>query len=103
MDRVEQLQKLRAAEPGDADIPYMLAQEYAKRGDHAAALSAFDECIGLDPEYHYAYFHKARVLEQERRVDAARSVLETGLELARASGHQKAVNEIEGYLAELGG
>jgi tetratricopeptide (TPR) repeat protein len=103
MSRIEQLQKLREADPTDADVPYMLAQEHAKEGDAGAAIDAFDACLELDPDYHYAYFHKAKVLEREGRTDEAASVLRDGFGRAQAAGHAKAVNEISGYLDELTG
>jgi len=101
MSRLEQLHKLRQADPDDADVRYMLAQEHAKLGDADAALAAYDECLALDPDYHYAYFHKARVFETEGQTDEAVATLRAGLERAQAAGATKAVNEIAGYLDEL--
>ena len=75
MSRLDQLTKLRAVDPADPDIPYMLAQEHAKLGDHDAALEAFDACIALDPHYHYAYYHKAKVQEATGDEGAAAATL----------------------------
>jgi tetratricopeptide (TPR) repeat protein len=60
MPTIEQLQRLYDADPSDPFAPYALAQEYAKQGDHAHAVEFYDRCLALDPDYLYAYFHKAR-------------------------------------------
>ncbi len=103
MSRLEQLHKLRAADPADADVPYMIAQEHAKTGEHAEAVRWFDECLSADPAYHYAYFHKARSLEAAGDVDDARATLRDGFERARDAGDDKAAGELSEYLASLGG
>lgn len=103
MSRLDQLMKLRAVDETDADVPYMIAQEHAKLGDYAEACSWYDACLALDAGYHYAYFHKARALQESGDIDDARRTLESGLERSRSDGNQKAVNEISGYLAELAG
>lgn len=100
-DRLSQLSKLRAADPGDADMPYMIAQEHAKLGDTPAALIAYDECLALDPDYLYAYFHKARALEADERLVEAMETLRVGIQRAKARGDMKALGEIQGYLDAL--
>lgn len=101
MSRLEQLTRLHAADPTDADVPYMIAQEHAKAGDYGAAVEWYDRCLALDADYHYAYFHKARALESAGRAGDARNALTTGLERARAAGNTKASGEITEYLAHL--
>jgi len=103
MSRLAKLAKLHASDPEDTDILYMLAQEHASAGDHAAAIAWYDRCLARDPLYLYAYFHKARSLEaMERSADAAQ-VLRTGLEHARRKGDAKAVSELAAYLDQLPG
>jgi tetratricopeptide (TPR) repeat protein len=101
MSRIEQLNKLWAADETDADVAYMLAQEHDKAGDADAALAWYDRCLSLDAGYHYAYFHKAKTLEAESRLDEARAVLREGLARANAAGDGKASGEIAAYLDEL--
>lgn len=78
-DRIEQLRRLLEAEPGDAFCLYSLGQEYARRGDHATAVSHYDLALQSDPDYCYAYYHKAKSLESGRHRggggDAATGVL----------------------------
>ncbi len=102
MSRLEQLHKLLAADPQDADVAYMIAQEHAKAGEHMAAVEWYDRCLALSPHYHYAYFHKARALEEADDIPAAVATLRSGLAMARSAGDAKATSEIGGYLDQLG-
>ncbi|MEC9373095.1 MAG: hypothetical protein VYC34_04590 [Planctomycetota bacterium] len=102
MSRIPQLLKLAESEPSDADVLYMLAQEHAKEGSHTEAITWYNRCLAVDQGYHYAYFHKARSLESMGEKEKAKEALRAGLERAKADGAAKAVNEITGYLAELG-
>ncbi|MGP1345231.1 MAG: hypothetical protein ACTS3F_01005 [Phycisphaerales bacterium] len=78
-DRLAQLQRLREADPADADVPYMIAQEHAKHARTAEALEAYDQCLALNPAYLYAYFHKARALEADDRIPEAIETIRRGI------------------------
>jgi tetratricopeptide (TPR) repeat protein len=99
--RLAQLERMVAADPGDVFCLYALAQEWAKRGVTEQALAWYDRCLAADPDHCYAYFHKARVLEDAGRVDEAIAALTTGLGRARAVGDGHAASEIAGYLDQL--
>lgn len=101
MERVGRLLKLYQSDPCDADVPYMIAQEHARAGDHAHALQWYDTCLKMEPAYHYAYYHKAKSLEALERFGDAAAVVQEGLARARASGDQKAAAELASYLDEL--
>ncbi len=100
-DRLSQLLKLAAADPSDTFVLYGVAQEYAKRGATDEAVAWYDRCLAQDPNYCYAYFHKAKALESADRSADAIAVLRLGLERARASRDQHAASEIASYLDEL--
>jgi tetratricopeptide (TPR) repeat protein len=101
-DRIEQLRNLLEADPGDAFCLYSLAQEYAKAGEPQQAIAYFDRTIEADPAYCYAYYHKARVLEDQGDLGDAKRTLETGLDRAKQAGDQKAIAEIGDFLQQLG-
>jgi tetratricopeptide (TPR) repeat protein len=103
MSRMDQLQKLHAADPADADVLYMLAQEHAKAGDYRSAIAWYDRCLGADPNYLYGYFHKARAQQSAEDEAGAIQTLRTGLAAARAARDAKASSEIAGFLDELEG
>ena len=99
--RIDQLKRLLQAEPEDAFCLYSLGLEHAKGGDTTAAVSWFDRAIAADPTMAYAYFHKARALEEADEMSAAAETLQAGLDCARAHGDQKAASELAGYLDQI--
>lgn len=101
MGRLAQLEKLLAADPGDADVLYMLAQEHMTAGDARAAVGWYDRCLAADPEYHYAYYHKARALEALGEIPGALATLRAGLARADAARNAKAVSEVSVYIESL--
>lgn len=101
MPSIEQLEKLLEAEPDDTFLLYGLAQEHAKAGAVDAAIGYYDRVLAIDPSYCYAYFHRARALEEAGRVPEAVETLSRGLDAARQAGDQQAIGEISGYLESL--
>lgn len=100
-DRLPQLLKLVAAEPNDPFLLYGVAQEYGRRSATDEAIGWYDRCLTVDPNYCYAYYHKAKVLEEAGRTGEAVTTLRTGLERARAARDSKAASEIASFLDEL--
>ncbi len=101
MSRLDALMKLHKADPADADVRYMIAHEHAKTGHHDQAVEWYTKAIDVDPDYHYAYFHLARSLEELGDIAAAMGALTTGLARAKAARNSKAAGEISGYLDSL--
>lgn len=104
MNRLDKLLALRESTPEDPEIHYMIALERAKEGDAKQAIAGFDECLRLDPEFHYAYYHKAVTLETMGRRSDAREVAEAGLEKAESdAGAAKARSELSTLAESLKG
>lgn len=99
--RIDQLKALLKANPRDAFCLYGLAMEYAKLSRTADAIDSFNEAISLDPDFSYAYYHKAKAHERAGDLGAARNTLQLGLQQAQAVGDAQAVNEIAAYLDEF--
>ena len=100
--RLEQLQKLHAADPDDADVTYMIAMEHANADDPAVlpvVLDWLDKTLALDADYLYAYFQKAKAQSALGDNVAAVDTLKHGIEKARVAGDTKAVNELGELLA----
>lgn len=95
------LQKMLEKDPGDSFCCYGMAQEYLKLGDIDHAVNWFDRTIAADPDYCYAYFHKARALEMGGRLTEAQTTLRAGLERARAQGDSHAIGELQSYLGQI--
>ncbi len=100
-DRISQLKMLLEQEPNDPFCLYSIAFEYTKAGDTENAIAYYDRAIEADPDYCYAYYHKARALKESGDVAAALEVLKIGLERATASGDNKAKSEITAYIDDL--
>lgn len=94
-DRLTQLLKLREADPQDADLPYMIALEYAKADDAGLAVEYFDQALALNPHYHYAYFQKAKLLDSEGESEQALETIEQGIAMATKAGDGKALGELQ--------
>ncbi|MHC5023954.1 MAG: tetratricopeptide repeat protein [Planctomycetota bacterium] len=100
-DRIEQLEALLQSEPDDVFCLYGLAMEYARAGDAAAAIRFFDRALAADPDYLYAYYHKARCLMDADDPAAARHALESGIARADAGQDAHAADELRALLDEL--
>ncbi len=98
MPTIEQLERMREAEPRDTFVLYALAQELAKKSRHEEAVASYRACLEVDPDYLYAYFHMARSLEADDREDEAIAALREGLRRAIDAGDEKARAEIGQYL-----
>ncbi|MFK7789405.1 MAG: tetratricopeptide repeat protein [Phycisphaeraceae bacterium] len=94
-ERLEQLQKLHAADPNDADLPYMIALELGKSGDCLAAIDWLDKTIALNAHYHYAYFQKAKMQDEEGEGADALVTLDEGIKQATEAGDAKAIGELQ--------
>ena len=101
--RLEQLRKLHAADPSDADVCYMIAQEFGKGAEHESAIEWYDKCLGTDAAYCYAYFFKAMALTELNRKPEAIGVLEDGVAKAKEVGNEKAISELSALLEQTTG
>jgi len=93
--RLDQLETLHAADPDDADVPYMIGLEHAKADDPQEAVHWLDRCLALAPSYHYAYFQKAKMLSELGEDDDALAALDAGITRAAADGAAKALGELQ--------
>jgi len=100
-DRIEKLKALLEDEPDDTFALYGLAMEYAKIGDHQAAVDYFDRTIEADPAYAYAYYHKAKSLDELDEQQRAIQTLQIGLAQAREADDEKAAGELQELLEDM--
>ena len=100
-DRRAKLETLYAADPADADLPYMIALEHGKADDPEAAVTWLDRAIATNPSHHYAYFQKARMLSELGEDDDARAAADAGIARAAADQNAKALGELQELRAAL--
>lgn len=100
MPTVAQLEDLLAESPDDPFLLYGIAQEHAKAGRHEVAITFYDRCLAIDPQYCYAYYHKAKSLDSLERQAEATGVLEAGIEQAKSLDDAHAEAELTTLLEE---
>jgi tetratricopeptide (TPR) repeat protein len=101
MPSIAQLETLLQADPQDPFVLYGLAQEYAKRGDTALAVSFYDRCLSADPSYLYAYYHKARAQQHAGQTQEALATVKAGMEQAKRTQDAHAAGELSTLMDEL--
>lgn len=102
--RLEQLQKLHAADPADPFCAYGIALEHAKASQFDLALAWLDKTLSLDANYAYAYFQKAKMYIEKGDEEEAKAVLQKGISVARGHGSPDslhAAEEMKGLLDSL--
>lgn len=100
--RLEKLIEMVAQNPAASFLRYGLAMEYKNAGDLEASMTAFRELIAADPDYSAAYFHGGQTLEKLGRLEEARELYQSGLEVTTRKGDLHTRDEIQGALDLLG-
>jgi len=98
--RIDQLRKLHALDPTDADVSYMIAQELGKSNEHAQAIGWYEKCIEADAAYCYAYFFKAMAQHALDQTPDAIKTIQVGLIEANKIGHPKTISELTSLLEQ---
>jgi Flp pilus assembly protein TadD len=99
--RKQQLEAMLADEPNDPFLHYGLAMEYVSEGNDAEAVRRFRELLARTPDYVPAYLQAGQALLRLGDTDTARTLLETGIPVARGQGNQHAAEEMQGFLASI--
>lgn len=100
-DRIAELKELLRADPDNTFLLYSLAQEHTRAGELPQAIAFYDRTIDIDPQYCYAYYHKAKCQEDAGDAAAARRTLEEGMAQAQEAGDTQAAREIQVFLDSL--
>jgi tetratricopeptide (TPR) repeat protein len=97
-NRLEILKTMVSANPNDSFSRYGLAMEYRNTGDLEAATAEFRSLIAANADYVAAYFHGGQTLERMGRVEEARDLYQTGIEVAERTGNLHARGEMQAAL-----
>lgn len=101
MTRREKIETMLADDPGDTFLRYSLAMELDKEGDHDASLAKFVELSRDEPPYVPAFFMAAQQLVRLGRADAARPLLQEGINAATSQHDSHAAREMTEFLSSL--
>jgi Flp pilus assembly protein TadD len=102
MDRLNTLKQMAAADPANTFVRYGLAMEYVNSGQLERAVTEFREILGMNPNYAAAYFHGGQTLEKLGRLDEARTMYQSGIEVTTKTADLHTRSELQGALDLLG-
>jgi len=94
------LEEAVLSRPDDTFARYGLAMELAS-SDPGAAWTHFSYLLEHHPEYAATYYQAGAFLSKQGRLEEARKVLTTGLEITARQGKQHARAELQAALDDL--
>ena len=101
MNRREKLEAMRADDPQDPLLRYMLAMEFDKEGDHERSLSLLNELMDDAIPYVPAFLMAGQQLTRLDRTAEARVAFQRGIDEAQEQGEAHAFEELKRFLSEL--
>lgn len=101
MNRIEKLKEFLQITPNDSFLLHALALEYIKAGNDGEAGKCFAAVLENDPEYVGSYYHYAKLLERKNEKEAAISIYEKGIAVAKAVNNRHALSELQAAYDEL--
>lgn len=101
-NRIDKIRAMLEADPQDVFLRYSLAMEQEKMGDFDASETGLRGLMSDSPPYVPAFFMLAQHLAKRGRVNDSRSVLRTGIEVARQQDNLHAAGEMSEFLSSLG-
>ena len=101
MDRIQALSEILSADPANSFARYGLAMEQAKAGETEAALATFALLKPADREFTAGLFMAAQTLAAADRTPEAIQKLKLGIEAAKQTGNNHALNEMQSMLDDL--
>lgn len=99
-ERIKQLERFFAEEPGDPFNRYALALEY-RHVDPEKARSFFEALLQEHPDYLPAYYHAAQFFQISGDRPKAIRLFEEGISLARKTNDLKTLRELRSALDEM--
>jgi len=101
MDRVEKLLEMLKESPADDFLTHALALEWIKQGDDEKARKLFEDILDRNPNYTGSYYHLGKLLERQGNNTGALKVYDTGMQLTKKLGEQRAYQELKSAQEEL--
>lgn len=100
-ERIEKLRTFLAQSPDDCFLNHALALEYIKMGDDAEARKLFEKNLQVNENYVATYYHIGKLMERVGEQDAAITIYEKGMQIAKAADDMHSYNELQGAYEDL--
>jgi Tfp pilus assembly protein PilF len=101
MTRIERIKEMLAANPGDSFLQHALALEYIKIEEDERARELFQNLLKNDENYIGSYYHLAKLLERNNKMEDAKEVYEQGMLKAKECGDMHTYNELRTAYEDL--
>ena len=98
---IEKLESYLKIDPKDTFTRFALALEYIKLDNLDKACRLFEEIVADDPDYVGTYYHLGGLYYKLKRAEDAIHTYRQGMEIAKKSGDQHALSELQAALLEL--
>ncbi|MEM9884646.1 MAG: tetratricopeptide repeat protein [Bacteroidota bacterium] len=99
--RLTQLFAFLEEAPSDPFLLFAVAKEYEKMEQEEEALAYYLKLTAEQPDYVGTYYHLGKLYERQGKVEAALSIYQKGVEMAKAASDQHALSELMGAKWEL--
>ena len=101
MTRAERIKEMLAANPNDSFLKHALALEYIKIEEDERARELFQNLLKNDENYIGSYYHLAKLLERNNKIEDAKEVYEQGMLKAKECGDMHTYNELRTAYEDL--
>ncbi len=101
MARLEKLQALLEADPGDSFTRYAIGLEFAKASKYEDAIRTLEELREQDPAYVPTYYMLAGYYHKTGDDESAKLIYKEGIVQARQANDRHAMSELQAALDEL--
>jgi tetratricopeptide (TPR) repeat protein len=101
-NRVELLKSMLDQDPQNTFARYGLAMEYANADSFDEAMEQFRALLEHNPDYAAGYYHAGRTLERMGKLDDAKQMYETGIDVTTRTGDAHTRSELQAALDILG-
>src|SRR5688500_5220530 len=101
MKRIEQIKQMLNDHPGDSFLQHALALEYIKIEEDEKAKQLFQSLLQDDESYVGSYYHLAKLLERNDKMNEAKEVYERGMLKAKECGDMHTYNELRTAYEDL--
>jgi tetratricopeptide (TPR) repeat protein len=99
--KIKQLARQIKHNPGDSFSKFALALEFRKEGEFKKARILFEDILSSDPDYVGVYYHLGKLYEALDRMNDAKELYNSGIEVAHEQKETRTKKELKEALQQL--